>query len=157
MKLQSKNIADNIKTKDDTLFGLLSLYKKFNTYFRILTNADNSNLLFQITGNPKKWPKADEIGYKGYRPLKRSELGIIKLSVKYLLPEHLIEQLGTLLGIKVPENEVSITNNLDTDGYYTMEIKAKYLPDIKSTIEKIIDLSPEKKYELLEKCFSKNS
>ena len=81
---------------------------------------------------------------------------MIKLSVKYLSPEHLIEQLGSTLSIKAPENEISISNNLDIDGFYSLELKSKYLPDIISAIQKIIDLSPEKKYEILEKSFSKN-
>jgi hypothetical protein len=154
VKLQSKDKIETIKNEDDTLFGLLSIYKIYNTYFRILLNEENNNLLFQITGNPKKWPKIEE-KYANYRQLKRSEIGMIKLSVKYLLPEHLIEQLGTLLGIKVPENEVSLSNNLDTDGFYSMEIKSKYLPEIISALEKILNLSPERKYEILEKSFSK--
>lgn len=156
MKLQSKERIDNIKSDDDTLFGLLSISKIYNTYFRILINEENTNLLLQLTGNPKKWPKISEERYKGFRTLKRSELGMIKLSVKYLSPEHLIEQLGSMLGIKAPENEISISNNLDIDGFYSLELKSKYLPDIISAIQKIIDLSPEKKYELLEKSFSKN-
>jgi hypothetical protein len=156
MKSQLKDKTEKIKSEDETLFGLLSVYKIYNTYFRILINEEISNLLLQITGNPKKWPMIVDDRYKGYRQLKRSELGIAKLSVKFLSPEHLIEQLGAVLGIKVPLNEVSISNNLDVDGFYSLELKLKYLQDIIAVIEKIIDLSPEKKYELLEKSFSKN-
>jgi hypothetical protein len=156
VKSQLKDKTENIKNEDETLFGLLSIYKIYNTYFRILINDENNNLLLQITGNPKKWPVIGDDRYKGYRQLKRSELGITKLSVKYLSPEHLIEQLGAILGIKVPINEISIFNNLDVDGFYSLELKSKYLQDIIPVIEKIIDLSPEKKYELLEKSFSKN-
>jgi hypothetical protein len=151
-----KDKTESIKSEDDTLFGLLSAHKAYNTYFRILINEENNNLLLQITGNPKKWPAPADDRYKDYRQLKRSELGTTKLSVKYLSPEHLIEQLGPDLGIKVPANDVSIANNLDADGFYSLELKSKYLQEIIQVIEKIIELSPERKYELLEKSFSKN-
>lgn len=156
MRSKVKDKTEIKKTEDDTLFGLLSVYKAFNTYFRILINDENKNLLLQITGNPKKWPSVGDDRYKDYRLLKRSELGTTKLSVKYLSPEHLIEQLGPVLGIKVPINDISISNNLDVDGFYSLELKAKYIQEIIQVIEKIIELSPERKYELLEKSFSKN-
>ncbi|MFH0977277.1 MAG: hypothetical protein V1874_15970 [Spirochaetota bacterium] len=155
MKSQLVEKNDTIK-EDDTLFGLLSIYKIFNTYFRILFNENSKNLILEITGNPKKWPKMTEDKYQGYRLLKRSELGLIKLSVKYISPEHLINQLGSLLGLKIPENEVIISNNLLINGFYSIELKSKYLKDIISVIDKIIDLTPAKKYELLEKCLSED-
>ncbi len=156
MKPKLKEKTENIKGADDTLFGLLSVYKLYNTYFRILMNEENSSLLLQITGNPKKWPAIGDERYKGYRQLKRAEMDTTKLSVKYLSPEHLIEQLGPVLGIKVPANDASISNNLDADGFYSIEIKSKYLQEIIQVLEKIIDLSPERKYEILEKSFSKS-
>ena len=154
MKLQPKEKIKPPKSEDDTLFGLLSSYKIYNTYFRILKNEQSDSLIAQITSNPKKWPKIEGDRYNGFRQLKRSELDIIKLSVKYLLPEHLLAQLGPTIGINITENEAAISNSLDTDGYYSIETNSKYLPNIISAIEKIIELSPEKKYELLEKYFS---
>ena len=154
MKLQPKEKIKSAKPEDDTLFGLLSNYKIYNTYFRVLNNEQSDSIIVQITNNPKKWPKIEGDGYNGYRQLKRSELNIIKLTVKYLLPEHLFGQLGTLIGINIPEDEAAVSSSLIADGYHSIETKSKYLPNITSAIEKIIEMTPEKKYELLEKYFS---
>ena len=156
MKSPIKDKKDIKKTEDDTLFGLLSMYKVYNTYFRILID-ENNNIALQITDNPKKWPNIKNGRYKGYRMLKKSEIGIIKLFVKYISPVHLIDQLGPLLGVKLQEDEVFIFNNLENNGYYSLETKSEYLQYIISAIVKIIDLTPQKKYELLEKCLSKGN
>jgi hypothetical protein len=155
MKSPSVEKNNDIK-EDDTLFGLLSIYKIFNTYFRIWLNEKSDILILEITGNPKKWPKIENDKYKDFRLLKRSDLGMIKLSVKYISPEHLINQLGSLLGLKIPDDEIIISNNLSTEGFYSIELKSKYLPEIVLTIEKIINLTPTKKYELLEKSLTKD-
>jgi hypothetical protein len=157
MKTYSKETKDSPKSKDDTLYGLLAAYKAFTTYFRILINDTNNNLILQVTANPKKWQKPDNEYFKDFRLLKRSEIGTIKLSVKYLNPENLINEFGPILGLKIPEGEVKIINDLNSNGVYTLEINSKYLQEIISTIDKIIDYSPEKKYELIEKTLSKNS
>jgi hypothetical protein len=157
MRSPVKEKNDNLKNKDDTLFGLLSSYKAHNTYFRILISEVGNNLILQITSNPKKWQKSVEDTTKEYRLLKRSEIGIEKLFIKYLSPENLIDQFGPMFGLKLHEGEFKITNNLDSDGVYSIELKLQYLPDIISTIEKIIDLTPEKKYELIEKYLSRDA
>ena len=157
MKSPLKDKKENIKAEDDTLYGLLSMNKIYNTYFRILINQDNNDIVLQITDNPKKWPQIEKGEYKGYKLLKRSEIGLIKLSVKYLAPEHLIKQLGPLLGLKLPEEDVKILNNLNNEGFYSIETKIKYLQELISSINKIIDLTPKKKYELIEKSLSKDT
>jgi len=155
MKSPLKEKKDNIKTEDDTLFGLLSAYKIYNTYFRILINISNTILILQITSNPKKWPKIGEDKYADFRLCKRSEIGMIKLSVKYLSPDHLIDYLGPALGLKIPESDISIINNIESDDLYSLETKYIYLQEIIYLITKIIELSPEKKYEIIEKFLSK--
>ncbi len=150
-----KTNVENIK-EDDTLFGLLSVYKAYSTYFRILISEEN-NIILQITSNPKKWPKIGEKKIEGYRLLKRSEIGAVKLFVKYLAPKHLLDQFGPILGMKIPEHEVKINDSLDSDGVYSLEIKSKFMHETISIIERIVDLSPQKKYELLEKSLSKDT
>jgi hypothetical protein len=154
MRPPLKENKENLKSKDDTLFGLLSVYKAHNTYFRILLNEVSNNLKLSITSNPKKWQKLGEETIKDYRLIKRSEIGTEKLFVKYLTPENLIDQLGPMLGLKLPEGEVKIINNLDSNGVYSLELNSQYLQEIISIIEKIIDFPPEKKYEIIEKSLS---
>ncbi len=156
MKSPLKDKRDTTKIEDDTLYGLLSMYKVYNTYFRILQNKENEKLTLQMTDNPKKWPKLTDDKYKGYKLLKRAEIGIIKLSVKYLCPEHLIEQFGADIGLKLPEDETTITDELKTGGYYTIETNAKHLAAIVALLNKLIELTPKKKYELIEKSLSKD-
>jgi hypothetical protein len=156
MKSPLKDKKETAKTEDDTLYGLLSMYKVFNTYFRILRNKENDTIALQITDNPKKWPRLDDNRYKGYKLLKRAEIGMIKLSLKYLSPEHLIEQFGPVIGLKVPQEEFTITDSLKNEGFYSIETNSKYLPEIISLVNKTVELTPKRKYELIEKCLSKD-
>ncbi|MBN2039267.1 MAG: hypothetical protein JW864_04460 [Spirochaetes bacterium] len=156
MKSPQKEKKDNIKTEDDTLYGLLSMYKIYNTYFRILINPDNDHIALQITDNPGKWPIIGEGQYKGYKLLKRSEVGLIKLSVKYLSPEHLISQLGPLLGAKLSDDDITILNYLDSEGYYSIEANSSFLQEFINLINKIIEFTPKKKYEIIEKSLSED-
>ncbi len=157
MKAAIKKEKSGKKLEDDTLFGLLSSYKSCNTYFRILNNEKNDCIAVQITDNPKKWLLIQDERYNEYRILKRSDIGTVKLSVKYLSPVHLIEQMGPMLGMKLPEDRVNIINHIDDDGYFILETEAEFLPEIRQCINKIINISPQKKYEILEKSLAKDS
>ena len=154
MKTGVKKEKQNKKTEDDSLFGLLSSYKSCNTYFRILVNDKDERIVVQITDNPKKWMLIDENRYKDYRVLKRSDIGTLKLSVKYLSPIHLIDQIGPMLGIKLPEENVLTINQIDNEGYFILETKIEFMPEIIQSINKIINFSPQKKYEILEKSLA---
>lgn len=143
------------KNEDATLFGLLSSYKSCNTYFRILVNEKKESIVVQITDNPGNWPPLKEGKYSDFNILKRSDLGCNKLFVNYLSPVHLIEQVGPTLGIKLPEDRFVVMNFLDNEGYFTLETDIKYKDDIIQSINKLINLSPQKKYEILEKSLSK--
>jgi len=158
MKTPFKKEKGNKRIKDDTLWGLLSPYKANHTYFRILICEGNDSIVVQITGNPKNWQdKTLEERYKDCRQLKRSEIDTLKLSTKYLLPEHLIKQIGPALGMKLPADEVTIIDNIDKEGCFIIETSLKFMPDVVQNIKKIINLSPQKKYELLEKYLAENT
>lgn len=152
-----KDKKDNKNLADDTLFGLLSLYKTYNTYFRILVSEEIDSLIVLLTDNPRKWVLIPVDNHDKYKVLKRSNIGTVKLSVKYLAPEHIINQIGPTLGIKLPPENVKITDNTIKDGYYFFETKLEYLPDVEQNIKKIIELPPKKKLEILEKCLSHKS
>ncbi|HQO04114.1 MAG TPA: hypothetical protein PLI62_17795 [Spirochaetota bacterium] len=157
MKNPWKKSKEPRKEEDDSLFGLLSSYKIFNTYFRILESENDEKVVVQISDNPKNWDRIPEDKYVNYRLLKRLEIGVPKSSVKYLNPEHLIKHMGSLLGTRLPIKKVSITNNIDNDGYFILETSLKLKPVILQTIKRIITLSPQKKYEILEKCLTETT
>ncbi len=156
MKFPSKKQKDLKKGDDDSLFGLLSPYKGYNTYFKILVSEKEDTVAVQITDNPGNWMRITDEKYSGYRSLKRLETGVTKYLVKYLAPSHLIRFFGSMLGAKLPPKKVTIINNIDKDGYFILETTLQYLPDIIQSVKRIINLPPQKKYEILEKCLSEN-
>jgi len=156
VKTPFKKSGEGKRADDDSLFGLLSSYKSHNTYVNLYASEKNDSLLLFITDNPKKWSVLSDERYKDYRPLKRLEMGITKLSIKYLLPEHLIKSIGPVLGMKLPSNRVKVVNNIDRDGYFILECPLKYMQEVIHGIKRIINMSPQKKYEILEKCLAEN-
>jgi hypothetical protein len=136
---------------DDSLFGLLSSYKIFNTYFRVLASDEDDRIAIQITDNPKNWENIPADKYGSYRQLSRLDLGIARLSVKYVSPQHLVVYFGSILGSRIPSNKVTIINNLDNDGYFILETSLKYSQSAIGGLRKLINLPPQKKYEILEK------
>ncbi len=138
--------------KDDSLFGLLSAYKSQVTYLRVLESNDENKIVLQITSNPGKWTDLTIDGWLSYRLLRRLELDIDKLSLKYVYPWHLIKIMGPLLGIKVPPDKVGIENDLEEGNLLTLSFPLKYKKKVLQGVKKLITLSPQKKYEILEKC-----
>ncbi len=147
-----KVTKENIR-RDDSLFGLLSLYKSYNTYFRILENDDRDEVAVIIVSNPKIWRDISEGDLENFKDIRRLRLGVTKMSLKYLLPEHLIGVLGPMAGIKIPANKADIINSLENKGYYIIRTSKKYMSRVLSGMKKLINLSPQKKYEILEKSF----
>ncbi len=145
------------RTEDESLFGLLSSYKSFNTYVSIhLSEKDDLVVLF-VTDNPRRWSLMTDEKYRNFKPLRRLSIGVTKLSVKYLLPEHLVKYMGPMLGMKLPSNKVAIVNNLDKDGYFMLETSLKFMPEVVQGIKRIISMPPQKKYEIIEKCLVENA
>ncbi len=157
MRMTMRKGKEARRPEDDSLFGLLSSYKVFNTYFRVLESPSEDKIVLQITDNPANWLKIPKENYPGFKVLRRLEIGVQKLSVKYLAPDHLIKALGLMLGINLPFKKATVTNNIDRDGYYILETSLKFKHELLYTLKKIITLSPQKKYEILEKCLSDTS
>lgn len=157
MRLPVKKARDSIQGEDDSLFGLLSSYKVFNTYFRIMESQKDGKIAVVLTNNPKKWEMIPKERFSGYRQLRRLEIGVLKLSVKYLSPDHIVKHMGSLLGTKLPSKKVVVTNSIGEEGYFIIETSVKFKPAMLQSIRKIINLSPQKKYEILEKCLSEIS
>jgi hypothetical protein len=157
MKTPLRKGIEGKKSDDETLFGLLSPYKLYNTYLSLFTSEKEDAALLFITDNPKRWTILADEKYKNYKTVRRLVLGVSRLSIKYLLPEHLIKSSGPILGMKLPPNKVTIVNNIDNDGYFILQTPLRYLPEIVQNIRKIINMSPQKKYEILEKCLAENA
>jgi hypothetical protein len=151
MKIASKKQRE--KEPNDSLFGLLAAYKANNTYFRIFINEERKALQFSMTDNPKFFPAiSGNDKFEGFRIMKRSEMNLIKLSVKYLSPLHILEFYGDTLGLKIAPRSGKVSNNLDSpERIYHLEARMSQCPIIVQTVRKIIHLTPQKKYEIIEK------
>lgn len=156
IRVFQKKHEDSSKIEDDSLFGLLASYKIFNTYFKLLISPGNDRIVLIAAENPKNWNGISKDRYKDYAPVRRLEIGTNRLFIKYLTPQHLILYFGSILGSKLPTNKVIIINNLDNDGYFILETSAKFKHLIFQSIRKLINLSPQKKYEILEKYFAES-
>jgi len=157
MKIPVKKSQEARRGDDDSLFGLLSSYKSYNTYVSLFFSEDEDSVIVFLTDNPKKWSMMTDAKYSSFRPLSRLKAGLPRLSVKYMLPEHLVKSIGPMLGMKLPTNRVAIINNIDSDGYFILETSAKFLPEVLQNVRKIVTMPPQKKYEMLEKCLAKNT
>ncbi len=155
MKVSKKKHREDRREEDDSLFGLLSSYKTLVTYIRVLISDEDNKVVVQITDNPKTFSYISE-RYENFREMRRLEIGTNKLSIKYLSPEYLIKYMGPMLGMKLDSKKVTVINNLDKDGYFVLEISLKFLPVVLQNIKRIINLTPQKKYEILEKCLAEN-
>lgn len=153
MKPSAKKIA---RVKDDSLYGLLSSYKSSYTYVRVLVSEAENAIAVQITDNPKYFNSPVRERYKNYRILRRLEIGISKMSLKYLVPENMIAVMGPLIEINIPPDKVVIVDSIKKDGLYTIETSGKYRTKIIQGVRKIINMSPQKRYEILEKYLAGN-
>ena len=151
MRISSKKLNGN---RDDSLYGLLSSYKSSTTYFRVLVSEEKNSIAVLVAGNPKKFFSVPDDRFKDYRPLRRLEMGIAKISIKYVTPENLSVVLGPLMGINIPQERVDVTDLLKRDGYYIIETSIRFRQKVLQGVKKMINMSPQKKYELLEKYFS---
>lgn len=151
LKQTHKKGKDAAPHDNDSLFGLLSSYKIYNTYFRVLVSEEQDRIVIQVADNPKNWGNIPADSYRNYRLLSRLDMEINRLSVKYVSPQHLIVFFGSILGSRLPSNKVTIINNLDKDGYFILETPLKYRQSVIGGLKKLINLPPQKKYEILEK------
>jgi len=142
--------------QDDSLFGLLSSYKSCNTYFRVLVSDENRKIVVQLTDNPANWNRMKENKYDKYRELRRLEIGVAKLSVKYLSPENIVRVLGPGLGIRFQQEEIEIANGLEENGVFVFETSIENREKIIQGVSRLLNLSPQKKYEIIEKYMAED-
>ncbi len=147
MKAKAKIEKSN---KDDSLFGLLSSYKQFNSYVRVFDDEEHDEIILAITSNPKFWKNMPE-SYLSLKELKRLELGVDKLSIKYVEPSHILKTLGPSLGLKIGSDKLTTDDSLKEKGYYCIKISRKSMPKVIKGVKQLINMSPQKKYEILEK------
>jgi hypothetical protein len=142
--------------KDEYLFGLLSSHKMNNTYLRVLVSEDEKTISLLVTGNPKNWKNILEDKYKTFRAVRRLDIGYPKLSVKFISPEQLVSTMGPLLNIKVPVEKVVISDMLESEGYLSIDFPVRYQKKLIAGVNKILGLSPQKKYEIIEKSLAES-
>jgi hypothetical protein len=142
------------RIKDDSLYGLLSSYKSSCTYVQILVSESDNSVVAQLTDNPKNFQAISRENYKNYRILRRLEIGTPRMFLKYLVPENLVAVMGPLLELNIPADKVVITDSFKKDGVYSIKTTIKYKLKIIQGIRKLLNMSPQKKYEILEKYLS---
>lgn len=152
MKPSAKKNATRVK--DDSLYGLLSSYKSSYTYIRILVSEEDDSVILQLTGNPRNFNAIVPEKYNNYRILRRLEIGASKQFLKYVVPENLIAVLGPMLELNIPPDKVVITDSIKKDGIYAIETMLKYRLKMIQGIRKILNMSPQKRYEVIEKYLS---
>jgi len=151
-----KKFKNKLLDKDDTLFGLLIPYKQNNTYIKVLINEEEGDIIVSLTENPKFWNNLPTEITSSFRSMKRLEINTEKMFIKYILPEQLIKATGAAAGINLAIDEVKIENLLNEKGYYLIKVSTRYLNRILSSVKKLLNLSPSKKFEIIEKCISKD-
>jgi hypothetical protein len=151
MKRSSKHVA---RVKDDSLFGLLSTHKATHTYLRVLESGEDDSIVVQLTDNPRNFTPALQDKYRDYRLLRRLEIDVPKISLKYLSPENLVSVLGPLVEFNIPIEKAVIMDRLNKDGIYSIETSLKYKARVLQGVKKLLGMSPQKRYELLEKYLS---
>ena len=152
--VMKKKLKNRLLNKDDSLFGLLLPYKQNNTYIRVLINEKEGELIVAFTDNPKFWINLPSEINSSFRNMKRLEINTEKMFIKYILPEHLIKAAGASAGINLALEKIKTENLLHEKGYYLIKTSTRYLHKVLSSIKKLLNLSPSKKYEILEKCIS---
>lgn len=147
-----KQIIKKKESEDDSLFGLLASYKNLYSYIQVLESQEDIIAII-IAKNPSSFDELIKTKYQQYKPVRRIKMGVSRLFIKYISPEYIIKFYGPLLGLKIPENKVHIINNLE-NGYFILEVPAHYKEQVVQCIKRIITLTPQKKYEIIEKSLA---
>lgn len=147
-----KQIIKKKESEDDSLFGLLASYKNLYSYIQVLESQEDIIAII-IARNPSSFDELIKTKYQQYKPVRRIKMGVSRLFIKYISPEYIIKFYGPLLGLKIPENKVHIINNLE-NGYFILEVPAHYKEQVVQCIKRIITLTPQKKYEIIEKSLA---
>jgi hypothetical protein len=139
------------KIEDDTLFGLLSVYKFNITYIRVLESVENDRISVQMTDNPRRWSHFQEEKYKDYSILRRLEIGVPKLSIKFLNPTQVLLVKGPLLGLRIPHTRCDILQRENSGGIHVVETSLTYRDNVLRGVRSLLTMTPHKKFEIIEK------
>ncbi|MBN1498531.1 MAG: hypothetical protein JW982_00110 [Spirochaetes bacterium] len=155
MKYPGKKYHDQNEI-DESLFGLLNAYKGFNTYIKLMVNDQKRRVMFMISDNPSAWSRISETEIAGYTTVKRLKLQPRRMFVKFIGPEHIINYMGPTIGMKLPLKNVIIHDFLDDSQkrYFSIEVPQKHMLSMMNTFKKLIDLTPQRKYEIIENFYS---
>ena len=110
-------------------------------------------IVFQMTDNPRFFPPTEGEEWEDFRPIKRSEMNVNRLFIKYLSPEHVVDFAGPSLGLKLTPRTGRIQNRLSDKSArcFQLEIPQRFLPALVLSIRRLVSLTPQKKYEIIEK------
>ncbi|MCX8123152.1 MAG: hypothetical protein N3F66_03200 [Spirochaetes bacterium] len=147
-----KQIIKKKESEDDSLFGLLASYKNLYSYFLVL-ELPQDLIVIIIAKNPSSFDELIKSKYQQFQPVRRIKMGVSRLFIKYISPEYIIKFYGPSLGLKIPENKVTVINNLE-NGYFILEVPYQYKEQVIQCIKRIITLTPQKKYEIIEKSLA---
>ncbi|PKL37712.1 MAG: hypothetical protein CVV44_15325 [Spirochaetae bacterium HGW-Spirochaetae-1] len=142
------------RDSDETLFGLLSSYKFNNTYVRVLESPSDNCISVQVTDNPRKWSYIQDRKYTNFRELRRLEIGCDRLCLKYINHNQLLMARGPLLGIKIPSKNAAVVNKLENLDVHIFETTMEFREKILKGVKNLLNLSPQKKMEIIEKCIN---
>ncbi len=148
-----KNTKSN--KRDDSLFGLLSMYKRQASYIRVLVSEQEKEIVVHLTDNPLKWRDNGISDDKRFQVLRRLELGVSQTFVKYLKPGDIVRYHGEMLGMKIPPERVRVNDSIDRDGNYYLAVPLRYRAKVILGVKKLLNLSPAKKYEIIETNMAK--
>ena len=119
-----------------------------------MSDDESQTLAIVLSRSPVNWSMIEDSEYSGYRQMRRLELGVDRLFVKYLLPEHLIKISGPSAGIAIPASRIEVEDRLEDRGYYVIKTGTRYIARVITRVKRIINMKPQKKYEILEKCIA---
>ncbi len=139
------------KIEDETLFGLLSVYKFNITYIRVLESEENDRISVQMTDNPRRWSHFQEEKFRAYHLLSRLEMGVPKLSIKFLNPTQVLLVKGPLLGMRIPHTRCDILQREDSGGIHLVETSLLYRDIVLRGVRSLLTMTPHRKFEIIEK------
>lgn len=143
----------NLKQNDDTLYGLLSAYKSLNTYIRVFSSDKENKIVIELCDNPKKWEeirKAFPLG-EDFKSVSKLQLGISKIIIKYLTPEQILNLMLDILKLEKIKLKITVNNKILSDNYCIITIASKQKDKLFGAIAKLINVSSQKKIEIIEK------
>ena len=141
-----------LERKDDSLYGLLSLYKSNTTYFKVTLSEQDEIISLWMTDNPGRWTVVNDPRYMHHRELRRLEIGVSRLSIKYLHPEQILRGRGPLLGIRLTSEKTAVMDTYRKAGVYIIETSSRHQKKLMQGLIALINISPSKKLEIIEKC-----